>query len=161
MAVSLFSGNESVFIVRIRAAFELGNMKTCIYISILLFLVSCSKQGNLGPHVYEQFHVAIEGSLLPVKVRGNTAPRKIILVIIGGLGGTGLDVSEIDPGDWKNNLEKDFAIAYYDQRGIGNTQGKIEESSINLNQYMEDIKAIVTVLRYRYKSCKIYMMGHS
>jgi len=136
-------------------------MKTCIYISILLFLVSCSKEGNLGPHVNEQFHVEIEGALLPVKVRGNTASRKIILFINGGPGGTGLDVSELDPGDWKNNLEKDFAIAYYDQRGIGNTQGKIEESSINLNQYMEDIKAIVTVLRYRYKSCKIYMMGHS
>lgn len=136
-------------------------MKLCIYITLLLFVLSCSKEGDIAPNINEQFHVEIEGALLPVKVRGNTASQKIILFINGGPGGTGLDVSELDPGDWKNNLENDFAIAYYDQRGTGNTQGKIDESSITLVQYIDDIKAIITVLKHRYKSCKIYLMGHS
>lgn len=136
-------------------------MKFCFYIALVVIILSCSKEGDIAPNINEQFHVEIEGALLPVKVRGNTASQKIILYINGGPGGTGLDVSELDPGDWKNNLENHFAVAYYDQRGTGNTQGKIDESSITLVQYIDDIKAIVTVLKYRYKSCDIYLMGHS
>lgn len=136
-------------------------MKVYIYTAFFLLLLSCAKKGEIAPNVNEQFHVEIEGALLPVKVRGNTASQKILLFINGGPGGTGLDLANLDPGDWKNTLEGDFAIAYYDQRGTGNTQGKIEESSITLAQYINDIKAIVTVLNERYKSCKIYLMGHS
>jgi pimeloyl-ACP methyl ester carboxylesterase len=131
------------------------------YIIFLLSIISCSKEGKIANNINEQFHVEIDGALLPVKVRGNTASQKIILFINGGPGGTGLDLSIIDPGNWKYNLEKDFAIAYYDQRGTGNTQGKIDEASISLKQYIDDIYAIISTLKYRYKSCKIYLMGHS
>ncbi|MCB0766592.1 MAG: alpha/beta hydrolase [Flavobacteriales bacterium] len=134
------------------------------YGAILLlafFLTACSKEGRLNEQVNEFFHVEVAGAQLPVKVRGNTASGRIILYIPGGPGGTGLDVSILDPGDWKQHLERDVAIAYYDQRGLGNAQGDLDESSITLEQYLQDIRAIVLVLKTRYPGTEIHLMGHS
>lgn len=138
-------------------------MKTYSYITISLFclLISCNHEGKIDTQVEDLFHAEIENALIPVKVRGNTLSQQIILFLPGGPGGTGLDVSELDPGNWQDKLEKEVAVAYYDQRGIGNAQGRFSDSTITLNQYLNDIHSIVQVLHHRYPDCKVYLMGHS
>lgn len=132
-----------------------------LVIILLMFFLSCSKEGDIGPKVEDFFYVETAGAQLPVKVRGNTASGKILLFIPGGPGGTGLDVSELDPGAWRQTLEKDYAVAYYDQRGIGNAQGRFDEASVTLDQYVDDIQGIVKVLHHRYPNTDVYLMGHS
>ncbi|MEQ9593331.1 MAG: alpha/beta hydrolase [Cyclobacteriaceae bacterium] len=137
-------------------------MKRCLVVMIgLMGLISCSEDGEFGSSVQDFFHVEIANAQLPVKVRGNTNSRKIILFIPGGPGGTGLDVSEIDPGNWKQTIEKQFAMAYYDQRGIGNAQGAYKPSSITIEQYIEDMHGIIRVLHKRYPNSEVFLMGHS
>lgn len=128
---------------------------------LALLFGSCRKEGRQDEKVDEFFHVEVDGAQLPVKVRGNTASKKIILYIPGGPGGTGLDVSILDPGYWKEHLETEVAMAYYDQRGLGNAQGEYDEGSISLEQYIVDIRAIILVLKTRYPGSEIHLMGHS
>ena len=132
------------------------------YIALVLALVvlcaSCSTDIDEKPQF---FHVEVEGALLPVLVRGSQATEKIVLYVNGGPGGTGLDVAELDPGNWQDYLEPDVAIAYYDQRGTGNAQGRFTQESMTLNQYVDDIHAILHVLYERYPRARLYLMGHS
>ncbi len=137
-------------------------MHKLTYLFILLLLsTSCKKEDRYQQKHTDFFHVEINKAILPVQVRGNTASRKMILYINGGPGGTGLDVAEIDPGQWRSTLEQDFAMVYYDQRGIGNAQGRIDESSMTLEQYTDDIHAICLSLKERYPECELHIMGHS
>lgn len=135
--------------------------KAPLLLFLSLLLISCSKEGEFTEQVNDFFHVEVDGAQLPVKVRGNTASKKIILYIPGGPGGTGLDVSILDPGNWKEHLETQVAMAYYDQRGLGNAQGDYDERTITLAQYLVDIRAIVLVLKTRYPGSEVHLMGHS
>jgi len=63
--------------------------------------------------------------------------------------------------NWKESLEKEVAIVYYDQRGCGNAQGNIDETTISTSQYVADLHAIITVLNNQYPDASVYLFGHS
>lgn len=107
------------------------------------------------------FHVGIDGTELPVLVRGNTAANKLVVFINGGPGLTSIDVARADMFDWQETIEKEIAVVYYDQRCCGNAQGNIEESTINIAQYVADLHAIVLVLNKQYPDADVYLFGHS
>lgn len=107
------------------------------------------------------FHVKVDGAILPVWIKGNTASKKIVIFINGGPGLTSLDIAGTDMLGWGNSLEKEFALAYYDQRGTGNAQGNIDPNSITMEQYVKDLKSIVQIIDNQYPQTKIFLMGHS
>ncbi len=137
-------------------------MSRSLFISLTLFvfLFACERFESV-PEADTFFHVKIEGTELPVWVKGNTASGKQILFINGGPGLTTLDVARADLLNWSEGLEEEFAMVYYDQRGTGNAPGNIDESTITLEQYVEDLDAIIEVLRAQYNEPKIFLMGHS
>lgn len=123
-------------------------------------LIACEKF-ELIPEENTFFHVKIDGTELPVWVKGNTASQKFILFINGGPGLTSIDVAQADMFGWSQKLEKEFAMVYYDQRGCGNAQGNLDESTLTITQYVKDLNAIVSVLNSQYENPKIFLMGHS
>ena len=138
-------------------------MKSYILFSItLLFLISsCRNELSLSPEANDRFHLEAEGAYLPVMVRGNTSSNKILLYIQGGPGLNTLDFAYVDYPNWKNHIEKDYAVAYFDQRGLGNSQGNYSLDDITIDQYLEDIHQMVQLLQHRYPNTEIYLMGHS
>lgn len=48
-----------------------------------------------------------------------------------------MDFATIDYPGWKNTLEKDYAIAYYEQRGTGNRQGNFSLGESVLDTYVK------------------------
>ncbi len=139
-------------------------MKKYIFLSTILLLAgllnSCEKFA-LEPAADTFLHVKIAGTELPVWIKGNTASKKMILYINGGPGLTSIDVARADLFNWSEGLEENFAMVYYDQRGCGNAQGNLEESTLTIEQYIKDLQAIITLLKAKYDDPKIYLMGHS
>jgi len=136
-------------------------MRLFAYIILLfgLSLTSCEENFNLEENTNTQFNVRVNGVELPVLVRGNTASKKIILFINSGPGLTSLDHAHLDLMNFKT-IESSYAIAYYDQRGTGNSQGTISKGSLNLKQYSKDIFDIIRVLETKYEQPEIFLMSH-
>ncbi len=126
----------------------------------LLGITSCEKF-ELEENTDTFFHVDIEGTQLPVWVKGNTASKKMVIYINGGPGLTSIDVARADMFGWSEQLEKEVAMIYYDQRGCGNAQGNLDPKTLTLAQYVRDLDAIISVLKAKYNEPEIYLMGHS
>lgn len=110
--------------------------------------------------VKDFFYAEKENKELPVYVRGNLKNNTILLYVAGSYGDNAIDFARSDYPGWKNTLEKECAIAYYDKRGLNKRLNKIDEELITWDQFGQDILSIVTTLRKRYQS-DIYVMGHS
>ncbi len=131
-----------------------------LIISFATLLISCEKfESETNADTF--FHVKIDGSVLPVWVKGNTASSKFIIYINGGPGLTSIDIAKADMFDWSSGLEENVAMVYYDQRGCGNAQGNIDEASLTISQYIKDLNAIISVIDAKYPNPDIYLMGHS
>lgn len=128
----------------------------------LIFLtISCRKEAfEIGTEVHDTFYVKNNDYLIPVKVRGNTGSKKIILFVTGGPGSNTFDFAEVDYPGWKNTLEKEFALAYYEQRGTGNSQGNFDFGENIYETYTEDLHKAAAFLKKAYDA-EIILMGHS
>lgn len=137
-------------------------MERVAFALVLLVTLVCCKKNNfeISERVSNRFYVKNADYPIPVWVRGNTASKKIILFIQGGPGVNTLDFAEVDYPGWSNTLEKDYALAYYDQRGTGNREGSYELEEINMDTYIEDLHQVAKFLKTAYKA-DVVMMGHS
>jgi len=131
------------------------------FFALMITFSGCNEsQFKLDENVTSLFHVMHQDYPIPVMVRGNTSSGIILLFVQGGPGLNSLDFAEIDYPDWKNTLEKEYAVAYYDQRGVGNGQGDYDNSSITLETWVEDLHQVALFLEKAYNS-EIVMLGHS
>ncbi len=110
--------------------------------------------------VKDFFYVEPETKNLPVFIRGNLSTHKIILFVQGGPAHNGIDFGRSDYPKWKNTLETEVAIAYFDQRGLNRSVKKIDTTSVNPTQVSIDIISIARALKEKYKA-DIYLLGHS
>lgn len=134
----------------------------CVIAIIMLFISSaCGEDVKLSASANDFYHLKIDDAYLPVMVRGNTQSGVLLLFVQGGPGYPSIDFATIDYPKWKNTIEKDFAIAYYDQRGFGNKQGNTDLSTITLAQYQKDILQIARFLKVKYPRSKLVLFGHS
>jgi len=121
----------------------------------LLFLVlatlsfsACQKeQITLGLHANDTFYLRQEDASMRVLVRGNTASKVFMLIVHGGPGSSGYIY---DTPKMEKIVGKDFALAFYDQRNAGASQGNANAKQFDLDQYAEDLKELIAVLKYRY-----------
>lgn len=127
---------------------------------MILGLGSCNKF-EFEENADKFIHIKVDGVELPVRIKGNTASKRFIVYINGGPGLTSIDKARTDVYNWSENLEEQFAMVYYDQRGCGNAQGNIDESTLTVQQYAKDLDAIVNFLISTYPESEIFLMGHS
>ncbi len=132
-----------------------------LFLSIAFLAVSCSEKAEISTQTDDFFHLEEEGAFLPLWVRGNTSSGKILLYVQGGPGLNTLDLATVDYLGWKDGLEKDYAVAYYDQRGTGNAQGEFDWESISIEQYLKDLHKVVLLLKHQYPDNEVYLLGHS
>lgn len=127
-----------------------------LLILILLFT------GQLSPaqQIKDFFYLEPESKNLPVFIRGSLESNKILLYVQGGGAENGIDFGRSDYPIWQNTLEKEVAIAYFDQRGLNRNVKKIDTSKINAAQVLKDIISIAKSLKEKYQA-DIYLFGHS
>jgi pimeloyl-ACP methyl ester carboxylesterase len=91
-------------------------------------------------------------------IGGVDSSKSVLLFLHGGPGSPELGfVKKYNP-----NLERDFVVVHWEQRGSGKSYSKdIPIESMNVGQFVSDTKELSEYLIKRFKQRKIYLMGHS
>ncbi|MCK5134517.1 MAG: alpha/beta fold hydrolase [Bacteroidales bacterium] len=130
-----------------------------LYILLIAFvLFSCEKEQDLGK-LNETIYVRNDGADMPVYMRGNMNSKVVVLIVHGGPGGNGLEYRD---GFWTVDLEEKYAMAYWDQRGQGMSQGHYSKSDVTVAKMVEDMDAVIEVLKAKYgNDVGVFALGHS
>jgi proline iminopeptidase len=105
----------------------------------------------------DHFFIEHEGVAMPVWVTGNWRSNKIIVHIHGGPGTTnGIYFQKTSYQD----LAKDYGIVNWEQRASGSAQGSTREN-LTMDQWIEDLDVLFTVLEDRYPEAEFVLTGHS
>jgi pimeloyl-ACP methyl ester carboxylesterase len=134
-----------------------------VRVNIAIFLVgllfsTCKKEfTGLSANASEVFWVTNNGADMPVQVKGNTLSKVMILIVHGGPG----DGSEDYTGNETARLRDKYGVAYWDQRNAGNAAGNNNFSKLSLSQLINDLDAVVKVLKVRYDGADVFLYAHS
>lgn len=112
-----------------------------------------------GPgSVAELATVRLGGHDQTVMLRGSSDRAPILLYLAGGPGGTDLGAMRL----FGAQLEDDFLVATWDQRGAGTSYGALDPTStMTLEQAVGDTVELAEVLRDRFDQDRIYLVGNS
>ena len=124
-------------------------------ICLIIGLFGC-KEKDAQPHEDATLFLRNKGANMPVWVKGNRAPNKIVLFVHGG------------PGDcamcyryYLQDLEKDVMMAYWDQRVAGAASGKVDPATLRYAQFGEDMELVINLLKKQYPGAEVYLLAHS
>lgn len=120
---------------------------------LMLTVFSCQRRSDF-------FFVRNQGAVMPVKVSGNAKSGTFLMLLPGGPAGDGLIYQKVFPF-FKQELEKQYAVVYYDQRGAGNCQGTYDTTTLNLAQLSEDLTQVINAIQSEYADPKIFLLAYS
>jgi len=129
-----------------------------IFIIVLVFCSCAHLSVNKNFRDGDYFYLENNGATMPVWAKGNIQSNTFIIFIGGGPGYSSMDIP-LYPAFGK--LQNDYALVCWDQRGCGLSQGNAKPDSYTLGQFAEDLGKLVVLIRHKYNSPAIFLMGHS
>ncbi|RKR13099.1 pimeloyl-ACP methyl ester carboxylesterase [Maribacter vaceletii] len=139
--------------------------KICNSVKVLLVLVavinisSCTKESDDSSNLSDTLFVRHKKADMPAYIHGNSTEKVFLITLHGGPGGNGLNFRN---DTFKNNIEKTCAVVYFDQRGSGMSQGSYSESKVSIDIMVEDVLALVKVIKHKYgNDSRFFLMGGS
>ncbi|WP_106795184.1 alpha/beta fold hydrolase [Aquimarina sp. Aq78] len=133
-------------------------LRTVLVIATILSVLSCSNDDDLG-NLSDTIFVRHKNADMPAYIHGNGTKKVFLIILHGGPGDTGLSYRF---GTFKNKIEKEYAVVYFDQRGSGMSQGNYSENGISVDIMAEDVLALVKVMKRKYgNDSRFFLMGHS
>ena len=103
-------------------------------------------------------YITLGGVPQAVLIRGVDTTNPVLLLLHGGPGFTEMALF----ATYNKDLEKDFIVVNWDQRGAGlSYDPSIPDSTMNIQQFVNDAHELVSWLKKRYNKEKIYVLGHS
>jgi pimeloyl-ACP methyl ester carboxylesterase len=130
------------------------NLIASLAIVSVTLLAGCSSYYTTGDY----FYVRNKGADMPVWVTGNTSSDTMILFLHGGPGGNS-STAALFPAFAE--LETRYAVAYWDQRASGLSQGNPDPETYTVPQFVEDMELVVDVLIKLYAPGRLVVFGHS
>ncbi len=131
------------------------NKYLLLYVSCF-WLFSC---GDTDIKQGETLFLRHKGCDMPAYVYGNTASNTFMILLHGGPGGNGL---EYRGGVYAENLEKEIAVVYWDQRGQGNSKGNNHAEELTMDLLLDDLDQLVFLLKHQYgEDINLFLYGHS
>jgi len=102
--------------------------------------------------------VSLGGKNQSIMIRGHSVENPVLLYLSGGPGQTDLPYTRVLFED----LEKDFIIVGWDQRGSGKSYAALDPvSTLTLDQAISDTIELADYLRARFDEEKVYLLGES
>jgi pimeloyl-ACP methyl ester carboxylesterase len=102
--------------------------------------------------------ILIGGIMQYVSIHSSDTTKPILLMLHGGPGMAQIGLAR----HFHGNLEKEFIVVNWDQRGAGKSYRKnIDTSTMNTNQFVNDAIEISEYLRKEYPNKKLFVCGHS
>ena len=124
---------------------------------VLLILSACSKDEFQKDGDF--FYLESVDARMPIWVKGNVESKKFIIFLHGGPEGGSSQYYTIFPSH--KEIEKHFAIVYWDQRMCGMSQGNPSMEDATLDQFTKDLDKVVSLINKKYDNPDLYLMGHS
>jgi pimeloyl-ACP methyl ester carboxylesterase len=108
--------------------------------------------------IAELARVDVGGHELAMMIRGYSVDNPVLLFLAGGPGGSELGAMRRH----LPQLESDFVVVTWDQRGTGKSYGQLDPTStLTLDRAVSDAIEVTNYLRDRFGQEKIYLMGQS
>lgn len=129
-----------------------------IFVLLTLCLVSaCSDDFDLN-NLDETLFVRHKNADMAAYIRGNGGEKVFLITLHGGPGDRGLSFS----GKAFNQIESQYGVVYFDQRGSGNSQGHYSEDDLSIDLMAEDVLALIKVMKHKFGSdSRFFLIGHS
>lgn len=133
-------------------------VKALFIVFITSYFSACSKEENLNK-LDDTLFVRYKNADMPAYIHGNGSEKVFLITLHGGPGSLGLGFRS---SIFKNRIEKNYAVVYFDQRGSGMSQGNYTKNGISVDIMAEDVLALVKVIRHKYgNSSRFFLLGHS
>jgi len=135
-------------------------MRKIFLFMIMLLFMGCQKEKiSFSDNASDVFYIENEGAAMRVLVQGNTSSKTFILIIHGG---PGAGAFFYDTKYVSKKIESNYALVYWDQRNAGASQGANNGGNLHLNVMVNDLKKVITVLKFRYgQDMSLFLLGHS
>lgn len=101
--------------------------------------------------------VTLNGRQEWISIRGKNRNNPILLFLAGGPGGTQMAATRYE----LSGLEEHFVVVNWDQPGSGKSYNAVSRKKITADTYIKDGLALTDILRKRFGTEKIYLMGES
>ena len=156
--------------------YDIRNMKTIITILILGFIVLIclvilylgvshstpqfkDTDGNvISGSIAELVKVELGGLDQWILIRGQDTTNPILLWLHGGPGAAQMPLAHA----FDNELEKEFIIVHWDQRGAGKSNHRgFDEETMTFDQFINDGYELIQYLRERFERERLFLLGHS
>jgi len=134
------------------------NTMKMLFLATLCY--SCQKEDiTIGLHADDTFYFESGGISMRVLVRGNTASNTFLVLVHGGPGSSSFGY---DTPKMAEIVASECAVVFYDQRNAGASQGNKNVANDNLDQYADDLKGLIKLLKLRYgQDLNIFLMSKS
>ncbi|MEL6811109.1 MAG: alpha/beta hydrolase [Bacteroidota bacterium] len=131
--------------------------KLILVVLTTVSLFSCSKEEDLS-NLDDTLFVRHKNADMPAYIMGNATEKVFLITLHGGPGDLGLGFR----GTAFSEIERHYAVVYFDQRGSGMSQGSYSENELSLDIMAEDVLALVTVMKRKYGyDSRFFLLGHS
>jgi proline iminopeptidase len=145
-----------------------GNWLSIVVVIAALCIPACNgkhptnRSGNTEPFTSDNIispqYMELGGLKQAVHIAGSDTANPVLLLLHGGPGFTEMALFS----EYNKDLEKKYIVVNWDQRGAGlSYRPDIPDSTMNIEQYVNDAHELVSWLKKRYKKEKIYLLGHS
>jgi len=127
---------------------------------MVIVLISCTSTSKIKtPNgISEIQYMDINGAKQYVLIRSTNQSNPVLLFLHGGPGASATALLR----KFNSELENHFTVVYLDQRGAGKSYNKhISKDEIKVKQYIEDAEFLVSYLKNRFSTDKIFLVGHS
>ncbi len=108
--------------------------------------------------IAEMEKVEIGGVEQWLVIRGKSVEKPILLMLSGGPGSSEMGRFL----EYNSNLEDDFIVVNWEQRGCGKSYSAVEyKKELKVEDYVSDINELTNYLKKRFDKKKIFLLGHS
>ena len=159
-----FKGNKKIITL---ICILLGALMLIIVLCVAILLIMSPGRVNqftdengrkIKNSMAEKCFVEINGFKMGMIIKSKDILNPVLLFVHGGPGMPEYFLTE----DYPTSLEEYFTVVYWDQRGAGlSYSSNIDESTLSIDQYIEDTIAVTNYLQERFGQNKIYLMSHS
>jgi len=124
-----------------------------------VFLFSACSSNNYFPGAIDVLEpVSIGGMKQWMMANGRNEDLPVLLWLHGGPGAAQMPIARY----FNNNLEEEFIVVQWDQRGAGKSNPKdFDESTMTFERFVLDVYEMTQYLKERFDKEKIYLLGHS
>lgn len=132
-----------------------------LLISLLLYCITQAQSRYLNKKfaINESRFITINGCNQFISVKGaDQRNNPVLLFLHGGPGASATIMFQTK----NKELENDFTVVCWDQRGAGKSFNQhIDKSKLTVLQLIDDAQVLINYLRTRFKKEKVYLIGHS